>query len=49
VLALVGLVVNDSGIAIPAVAVLLGVPFVLAILTGDTSGDPRADEQHVLP
>jgi hypothetical protein len=49
VLALVGLVVNDSGIAIPAVAVLLGVPFVLAILTGDTAGDPRPEEQHVLP
>ncbi|MDX6227122.1 MAG: hypothetical protein QOI76_512, partial [Frankiales bacterium] len=49
VLALVGLIVNDSGIAIPAVAVLLGVPFVLAILTGDTSEHPRADEPHVLP
>ena len=49
VLALVGLVVNDSGIAIPAVAVLLGVPYLLVILTGDTSAEPPPEEQYVLP
>jgi hypothetical protein len=49
VLALVGLVVNDSGIAIPAVAVLLGVPYILTVLTGDTSPEPPAEEEYVLP
>jgi hypothetical protein len=49
VLALVGLIVNDSGIAIPAVAVLLGVPYLLTVLTGDTSPEPPAEERHVLP
>jgi hypothetical protein len=49
VLALVGLVVNDSGIAIPAVAVLLGVPYCLVVLSGDTSPEPPVQEQHVLP
>jgi hypothetical protein len=49
VLALVGLVVNDSGIAIPAVAVLLGVPYSLVVLSGDTSPEPPVEEQHVLP
>jgi hypothetical protein len=49
VLSLVGLVVNDSGIAIPAVAVLLGVPYVLTVLIGDTSPEPPSDPEHVLP
>ena len=56
VLALVGLVVNDSGLAIPAVAVLLGVPYVLAVLlrdatddTGDNGTGPPAADADVLP
>jgi hypothetical protein len=49
VLALVGLVVNDSGLAIPAVAVLLGVPYVMTVLGGDTSTRLPPGEQHVLP
>jgi hypothetical protein len=52
VLALVGLVVNDSGIAIPAVAVLLAVPYTVVLLTGDTaqsSTEPPPDRPYVLP
>lgn len=52
VLALIGLVVNDSGLAIPAVAVLLGVPYVLAVLLHDTAGngtEPPRDDPRVLP
>jgi hypothetical protein len=48
-LAVVGLLVNDSGIAIPAVAVLLGLPYVLVVLTGDTPGERPPEEEHVLP
>jgi hypothetical protein len=54
VVAFVGLVVNDSGIAIPAVVVLLAVPYTLVTMTGltlaaDTSTEPPAEDQHVLP
>ena len=52
VLALVGLMVNDSGLAIPAVAVLLGLPYMLTVLVGDTaaaSQEPPLESQHVLP
>ena len=53
-LSLVGLVVNDSGIAIPAVAVLLAVPYTLVAMTGltlapDTSPEPPTEEDYVLP
>jgi hypothetical protein len=48
-LAVVGLVVNDSGIAIPAVAVLVGLPYVLTVLTGDTPGEPAPQAPSVLP
>lgn len=56
VLSLVGLVVNDSGLAIPAVAVLLAVPFVLGSLRHDSGSDtdddapvPPPEGQRVLP
>jgi hypothetical protein len=54
VVSLLGLVVNDSGVAIPAVAVLLAVPYTLVTMTGltpvaDTSAEPPPEDKHVLP
>jgi hypothetical protein len=52
VVALIGLIVNDSGIAIPAVAVLLAVPYTLITMTGlayDTFPEPPPEDQYVLP
>lgn len=49
VVSLIGLVVNDSGVAIPALAVMVGLPYVLVVLTGDTPGEPVPEPPSVLP